>query len=199
MVRLFARALLLACCAVALGGCLSTKSYIDPALSPADKLSVKPIAHPAPIQVLFEFRTRGTPNAGGTTRLSPFVNGVMNESGLFTEVSNTPVISGRRLVMTMDNVPITTDAMAKGFGTGLTFGLVGTMVTDGYVMEATYTSLTGTPIKLTYHHAMHTTIGNASGPPGLVGKPPANAINDITTQLAWSVLRDLSRDERFAQ
>ena len=52
-------------------------------------------------------------------------------------------------------------------GTGLTFGLVGNMVTDGYVYEATFNAgESKPPVKLTYRHALHTTIGNASGPPG---------------------------------
>jgi hypothetical protein len=184
-----------------LGGCLSMNSYVDPALPAANKASVKPVSHPAPIQVLVEFRTKGVPNAGGTQRLTPVILDVAKESGLFSEVDVGPAANGRRLVITVDNVPITSesDAMTKGFGTGLTFGLVGTMVTDGYVCEAIYTAPSGAPVKFSYRHALHTTIGNASGPPGLVGKKPAEATRDIAAQLAWSILRDLSRNEGFAQ
>jgi hypothetical protein len=121
------------------------------------------------------------------------------DSRLFSEVSATPVASGRRIVITLDNVPITSssDAMAKGFGTGLTFGLIGTMITDGYVCEAVYSAPTGDPVTFTYRHAIHTTIGNASGPPGLAGHKPVDAGKIVAAQVTWSVLRDLSSSGRL--
>jgi hypothetical protein len=99
----------------------------------------------------------------------------------------------------IDNVPITdhNDAMAKGFGTGLTFGLIGTMVTDGYVCDATFSSPQGEPFKVQFKHALHTTIGNASGPPGLTGQSPELAAKALVTQLVYSVLRDLSKSGRL--
>lgn len=184
------------CAAALLSGCISAQSYVDAALPPADKASVQAASNPQPIQVLYEFRTRGTPNAKATELTSKTVMQAVKDSGLFSEISPAPVPSGRRLVITLDNVPITShdDAMAKGFGTGLTLGLVGSMVTDGYVCEATYSpGGSGDPVRFSYKHALHTTIGNASGPPGVVGRPPKEAIEALVAQLAWSVLRDLSR------
>jgi hypothetical protein len=187
------------CAAGALSGCVSIKMYVDPALAPADKQSVTAVAKPEPIQVLYEFRTKGVANATATQRTSTHVTDVLRNSGLFSEVSTSPVLNLRRLLITIDNVPITTEgeAMAKGFGVGLTFGLVGTMVTEGYICEATLSTPNAQPMSLNYRHALYATIGNASGPPGLAGHPPADAIKLLVDQLTWSVLRDVSKSGRL--
>ena len=185
--------------ALLLSGCISARSYVDSALPPADKTHVPAVERSQPVQALYEFRTRGVANAGATEQTRAAVMEVLQGSGVFSAVSAEPVAAGRRLIITIDNVPITSheDAMAKGFGTGLTFGLIGTMVTDGYVCEATYSAPAAEPVKLSYRHAIHTTIGNASGPPGLEGRTPAEAANLLVRQLTWSVLRDLGKAGRL--
>lgn len=185
--------------AAALSGCISAQSYVDSALPRAGKEDVAATASAQPIQVLYEFRTRGVPNAGATQQTSDAVLGVVRDSGLFSEVAPAPVASGRRLTITIDNVPITSkeEAMSRGFGTGLTFGLVGTMVTDGYVCEARYAIGAGEPFTLGYRHAVHTTIGNASGPPGIAAQKPIDAVKAVVSQLTWSIMRDLSRAGRL--
>ena len=55
----------LAAAALLLQGCLSMKSYVDPALPKAGKADVASVANPQPVQALFEFRTRGSTSAGG--------------------------------------------------------------------------------------------------------------------------------------
>jgi hypothetical protein len=185
--------------AVLLSGCLSPQVYVDPALPAAGKESVAPVAKPQPVQVLYEFRTKGAVNARATEFSSPFAMEVLRDSGLFSEISSAPVASQRRLSITVANVPITSegDAMAKGFGVGLTFGLVGTMVTDGYDCEATFSAPGTEPLKLNFKHALHTALGNTSGPPGVTGQKVGDAVKALITQLTWSVLRDLSKSGRL--
>lgn len=96
----------------------------------------------------------------------------------------------------IDNVAITDNAAAKGFGTGLTFGLVGSMVTDGYVCTMTYTR-DGKATETTVKHAMHSTIGNKAGPEGLTPMTPADAVNVIMDQLIWNGLKELSSKGAF--
>jgi hypothetical protein len=182
-----------------LSGCMSVKSFVDPALPMARADQVQSVASPQPIQLLYEFRTKGVPNAKATEFTSARVIEVIKQSKIFSEVSTIPVANQRRLIITLNNVPITGegDAKAKGFGTGLTFGLVGSMVTDGYECEATFTGTGSEPVKLNFKHALHTTIGNASGPPGLVGSSQKEALNQMLEQLTWSIVRDLSKSERL--
>jgi len=197
--RRFLQLFLVALSAVLLSGCLSAKSYIDSTLPKASREDVAKIANPQPVQLLYEFRSRGTANARATDQTASHVYAAAGESGLFSEVSKTPVANEHRLSIVIDNVPITSEdeAKAKGFGTGLTFGLVGTMVTDGYVCEATYSAPGMEPVKLKFNHALHTTIGNASGPPGLTGYSPRDASLMLVDQLTWSVLRDLSKSGKL--
>jgi hypothetical protein len=182
-----------------LSGCMSVKSFVDPMLPAARAEQVQAVASPQPIQLLYEFRTRGVPNAKATEFTSMRVTEVIKQSRIFSEVSSAPVANQRRLIVTVNNVPITSegDAKAKGFGTGLTFGLVGSMVTDGYECEATFTATGIEAVKFNFKHALHTTIGNASGPPGLVGSSQKEAMNQLLEQLTWSIMRDLSKSGRL--
>ena len=176
-----------------LGGCMPTM-YIDPALPPASRADVGPAAAPQAVQFLYEFQTRGSPNARATDLTRERALGAVKESGLFSVVSGEPQANGRRLTVVINNFPVTNDAASKGFGVGLTFGLVGTTVIDGYETRATFSSPGAVPLALEYKHAIHSTLGNTTPPPGL--KPEANvrdAINKLIDQLIWSVLRDVSR------
>ncbi len=181
---------------VLLSGCLSTRSYIDPALPLTGKADVGSATTPAPVQVLSEFRTNGNANARATALMRPRVLAVLNESGLFSLASETPTASAGRLTMVIDNVPLTENAAGKGFGTGLTFGAVGTMVSDGYTATMTYTR--GTESKeVTVKHAIHTTVGNHSGPPGLTPVSMDEAANKVIDQLTWNGLKQLSEKGAF--
>lgn len=193
-----ARLLALATMMIAgLSGCISMKSYVDPALPKAGKGDLVVAPEPKPVQVLFEFRSKGVANAAATSQIRPRVVAVATESGLFKEIASAgEAPSGGVLKVMIDNVAITDNAAAKGFGTGLTFGLVGSMVTDGYVCTMTYTR-DGKATETTVKHALHSTIGNKAGPEGLTPMKPADAVNVIMDQLIWNGLKDLSTKGAF--
>lgn len=181
-----------------LSGCLSAKMYVDPALPVVVKAEVMPTAQPRPVQVLFEFRTKGKANARATGEIRPRIVAVAAESGLFSTVSSNADTAGDGgvLKVVIDNVAITDNAAAKGFGTGLTFGLVGSMVTDGYVATATY-SRDGKSTEASVKHALHTTIGNHKGPEGLTAMEPQAAVHQVMDQIAWNVLKQLAEKKAF--
>lgn len=186
--------MLLASASVLLSGCLAPKMYIDTALPPASKADVAVKASPEPIQFLYEFQTRGTANARATENTRERALNVMKDSGLFSAISAEPQANQRRLTVTINNFPITQDAASKGFGVGLTFGLAGTTVTDGYDCRAVLTVPGAAPVSLQFKHALHTTIGNTSPPPGLVAEPSIQeAITKLISQLMWSIMRDMSK------
>ena len=180
-----------------LSGCISATSYVDPALPPVSLAEVTPPANPRPVQLLFEFRTRGSPNFTATDLVRPRVIAALSESRCFSSVTVTPQQGARLLSISIDNIVLTDDLEAKAFGTGLTFGLAGTMVTDGYVMEASLGGPGEAPANRTYRHALHTAIGNAPAPPGLAPMTPQEAVNRIIDQLVLSMLRDMARDGRL--
>lgn len=189
--RSLPRVLALLACSILLTGCLTTRSYVDPALPVVSRADFPEVVEPRPAQLLFEFRTNGNPNAAVTREVRPRVLAVADASGLFSAISQEPTEGASQLVIVIDNIPLTDNAAGKGFGTGLTFGAVGTMVSDGYRCTATWTE-NGTAFEASVEHALHTTVGNHSGPAGLQGVTTAEGINQVMDQLVWNVLRDLA-------
>ena len=179
---------------ISLSGCISPQSYIDPALPVLRAEDLPRVAQPRPVQVLFEFRTKGAPNAAATGHTKSTVMETVSASRLFSEVSETPVAGGRTLALVIDNVPVTEDAAQKGFATGLTLGLVGTTVTDGYVCTATYSAPGAAPKTRSVKHALHTSIGNTTPPAGLTAMKPADAIPILVRQMTLNALQALRKD-----
>jgi hypothetical protein len=191
--------MLLLITAALLTGC--AKPYLDPATKEIPRSEFRHITQPKPAHLVFEFQTKGAPNARATRALLDQVTQEVKESGLFASVDASVSPEVAILNITLNNVPITSssDAAAKGFVTGFTFGLVGSSVTDGYICTISYLAPgRPTPIVKTARHAIHTTLGNASPPPEAL--PVADlreAVHKMTTQILSNALRDLSQDSQF--
>ncbi|NZA28305.1 hypothetical protein H0E84_18170 [Luteimonas sp. SJ-92] len=182
-----------------LSGCLSTKTYVDPTLPTVSRTDLRAPANPRSANVLFEFRTKGNANARATQEVRPMVIQAVEESGLFSSVSDTASVpAGSQLKVVIDNVPVTDNAAAKGFGTGLTLGLAGSMVTDGYVCTVSYTA-DGTTTETVVNHALHTTIGNHGGPDGLAPMPMQQALTTLVHQMVFNALKDFSDRRLFEE
>ncbi|KAK43282.1 hypothetical protein BG58_34345 [Caballeronia jiangsuensis] len=176
-----------------------TSVYVDTQTKQVPVAQMKKVADPKPVQLVFEFQTKGAPNARATDTLSSAVSKEVKDSGLFSTVSSNPQPNAGMLSVTLNNVPITEDAASKGFVTGLTFGLAGNTVTDGYICTVSYLAPNRTtPIVKTARHAIHTTIGNANAPANAQKSPSAlDAINQMTLDVLSNALDDLSRDPAF--
>lgn len=182
-----------------LSGCLSTKFYVDPALPKVAKADFVAPADPKSANVLFEFRTKGNANARATQETRQIAVEAVRESGLFSNVvdgAGTPADGQLKIVI--DNIPITDNAAAKGFGTGLTLGLAGSMVTDGYVCTVSY-AVGGATSETTVKHALHTTIGNHGGPDGLTAVPVQQAVSTVVSQMVLNALKRLDDDDAFGE
>ena len=175
-------------------GCASL--YVDTATKEVPVSEMKKPAQLKPTQVVFEFQTKGAPNAAATKLLKDDVNAQVAGSGLFAPAAAT---GSAMLTISINNIPLTEDAASKGFVTGLTFGLAGSAVTDGYVCTVSYLPPgQSAPIVKTARHAIHATIGNASPPPG-AGKPVdgVTAAKTMARDVISNALRDLSIDPAF--
>jgi hypothetical protein len=177
-----------------LSGCLNPKMYVDPALPVVRAEEFRPATPVGPVQVIFEFRTEGSPNPTATDEVRPTVIGAIGKTGAFTRISDEPVPEGRTLTIVIDNVRLDGAGWARAFAAGFTFGLAGTTLTDGYVCTATYRGQGGRTNSKTVKHAIHTTLGNAAGPPGIAPMQPGEAVTQVMEQLTVSALRALSRD-----
>ena len=184
---------------LSLSACMTPHSYVDAKLGDTDYATLKKSIAPQPVQLLVEFQTKGVPNARVTDNVRSQVYEQVAQSGLFSQVSYSSVPSGRKLSITINNVPLTDNAAAKGFGVGLTFGLVGTMVTDGYECTASYVEPGHDVVTKVVKHAIYTTIGNASGPDGLKAMSIQQASITALRQLVGKSLEELDQSTDIAQ
>jgi hypothetical protein len=185
-----------------LGGCIMPTPYVDTTLKdlkPEDKVQV---ANPQPVQLVFEFQTKGTPNNQVTDMLKPVVLKTVQDSGAFSQVGDTPQSNGAILHISLNNVPLTDDAFAKGFATGLTLGLVGATVGDGYVCRVDYLPGGSAPtITKTERDAIYTSIGATAGTPAHAQKMKdyTEAANFMTRKIVANAVNDLAKDPAFGK
>jgi hypothetical protein len=182
-----------------LTGCAS--SYLDNNTREVPVAAMKKVSQPKPVHLVFEFQSKGAPNSRATDFLKESVAEQLKGSGMFSTVSQQPLEGAGMLNIALNNVPLTSEkeAMASGFVTGLTFGLAGSTVSDGYVCTATYLPAgQSTPVVATARHAIHTSMGNSSAPAN--ARKTANmeeAVRTMTREVVSNVLNDLSNNAAF--
>lgn len=145
------------------------------------------------MQLSFEFQSNGAPNAQATALLRGQVSDQVLASGLFSSV----VADGKSAMLNVavNNLPADTAAAAKGFVTGLTFGLAGNVVTDYYECKITYLPAgQSTPVVTTARHAIHTKLGAAGDPANAVKSASVeDAVRTMTRQIVSNALNALSQ------
>lgn len=192
--RLWAVALVVVC-AMAISGCITSKSYVDPTFAKTRYEDLTRPAQPLPLRVNVQFSRNGTPMPQHDNELRRYVESVLRGSGLVT-----PSDSGASgtISVSVDNITDMGAAAAKGFGTGLTFGLVGSTVQDGYVMNVALATNGGTVTKSGYKHLLITTLGNTKGPEGVTPTSIAAGSATIVEQMLLNALSDLQKDGLLA-
>jgi hypothetical protein len=185
--------------AAAMTGCMSMKPYVGGGVRdvPAAEY-VKPNPSHA-VQVLFNFQTKGVDNARVSAALKARVVDQISASHLFDSVSEAPVPGGALLIVNVNNVALDDNAFSKGFATGLTLGLAGSVAGDGYIGTAKYTPPAPAGlIAKEVHHSILTTIGNHDAPPNAVPAATMDeAVSRMLHQLVSNLLNDVSHDPAF--
>lgn len=183
--------------AALLTGCAT--HYLDSTMKEVPPSAYSRPAQPRPVQLVMEFQTKGVSNARATEHTKAMVRETVVATGLFSEVREAPVGGAGLLSVTINNVPLSDDAAAKGFIAGLTFGAAGQTVTDGYICTVSYLAPgQGTPVVKTAKHAIHTTVGAKSDPPNSQRVASIDeAVRTMVRQVTSSALSDLSRDAGF--
>ncbi|MFI4973419.1 MAG: hypothetical protein ACHP84_02645 [Caulobacterales bacterium] len=127
--------------AVALVGHTSAAAFVGTELTDVKASDRVTVAHPQPVQVIFQFQTKGAPNAAATKFVRQQVIDTVKQSGLFSEVSDAPVPNGAIISITVNDVASAKDmqdAEGKGFATGLTLGIAGSNIADHYICTVDY-------------------------------------------------------------
>ena len=181
-----------------LTGCLSIKSYVDPTLPKVGYGDLLARSDRKPVALLVAFHRNGEPATLGASTATKTVRAVVEKSNLFSSLLDQPKDDVDQLKIVLDNVADTGDAAGKGAVTGLTFGAKGSQVTDGYIMTATFRAPGKPAVTKVYRHALHSTIGNADAPAGLVAEESTQAAFDkVVEGLVLNLLRDLQKDEQL--
>jgi hypothetical protein len=191
--------LLLGLAVLLLPGCVTPTVYVSRALGdvPAEK-KVK-VADPQPVQLLFEFQTKGSFNSQATSFLQNKVEMAVQSTEVFSQTRWAPVPNGTVLSIKINNIVLTDNASAAAFMTGFTFGLAGSNTTDGYVCTLEYLPGPGQPkITKEVRHAIHTSIGNTDPPINSLKAPNVEqAIYMVTRQLVSHGVNQLASGPPF--
>jgi uncharacterized protein YifE (UPF0438 family) len=192
-----ARLLAMLAFAASFTGCAS--HYLDRNTKEIPVAQYKKPAQPKPVQLVFEFQTKGTLNTRATDYLKAQVLEQVQATQLFAPVEDKAVAGGALLSITLNNVPLDDSAFSKGFVTGLTFGLAGSTVSDGYVCTVKYLGEgQSEPITKMARHAIHTTMGASAAPENGVKVDNIEiGIRTMTRQVISNALNDLSNDASF--
>ena len=159
-----------------LTGCLTPKSYLDPQYP---QLSVASIAQPAqaiPVKVSVNFQAQGKDVPTANAELKAIVERSLRSTAVF---SPTESISTPSLYVNINNTGDQQQAKNQGLATGLTFGAVGSKITDYYDINFKYNDAQGVAHDASFKHAIITTIGNAKGPEGQKALSIPTAFNQI--------------------
>ncbi len=178
-------------------GCISSKSYVDPSFGKATYDDIQKVETQHAMLVDIEFQRNGEAFPDANAEVRSHVERTLRASGVIT-----PALDGtpKRIKVTVNNVADLGEAAAKGFGTGLTFGAVGTLVTDYYEVSITYTDEDGELTTKEYKHALHTTIGN-KGAPFENAEPmsPASAFGVIVEQVLLNFIQEMQQEGKLVR
>jgi hypothetical protein len=179
----------LVCCTVMLQGCLSVHSYVDPQYHHANFEDLTRVEPPYALAVKVEYQLNGKNRPKADRALLDHVERSLRASGVAVPYEGKGNADGE-LIVTVNDVGDTGAAAAKGFGTGLTFGLIGSHVSDNYEVTVRLTQM-GLVTEQKYHHVIMSTVGNASGPPGVPAVAPGTAMNKVADDVVLNFLKDM--------
>jgi hypothetical protein len=171
-------------------GC--SQSYVDPSYGKVAYENLNRRDVPAQWQITVEFQRNGVAFPRVDELLRENVERVVRASGVAVPAVDA---AAPELRVVVNNIADINKAMAKGFGTGLTLGLAGSLVTDYYEMEIVLTDGGKVFRKSGYKHAIHTAVGNSSGPTGVVASASlSEAFNTVVEELMLNALKDIENE-----
>lgn len=170
-----------------LAGCISPKSFLDPNYPKVSYEELQRRSSPLKLTLTTQFQRNGEPLARVDSMLKDSTERILRASGVIA-----PVTEGGegQIRLVLNNIADLGAAGAKGIGTGLTLGLIGTTVTDAYEMSVTIAVGARTFTRTAVKHAFHTAVGNSSTPQGVETVPPNVAFERVLEQMILRVLKE---------
>ena len=188
MMRLTALLKLVLICGLT-SGCLAPRSFPDPSIPMTGYTAVERQASPIPLRVSIVFERRGEHFPRADAILQGVAERTLRGSGTILPDASAP----GEIKVIVNNTGDLGDAAIKGFGTGLTFGLVGTTVTDNYEMSVTITDKGQTITRTGIRHAIRSAIGNTSLPDGVQPVSATVAFDRVVESMLLGALADMQR------
>ncbi|MBJ9740350.1 hypothetical protein I5523_11895 [Acinetobacter oleivorans] len=182
--------------ATQLTGCLSVKSYVDPAYKSLSYSDIKKPAQPIPVVLTTEFQRNGAvvPKAG--KELQSAVERSLRATGVFSPTAQANGEKQAKLHLTANNVADLGEAAGKGVLTGLTFGAVGNAIADKYEFKFNYIDAQGKEVSERYPHMILTTVGNKKAPIENVQPMSINeAFNKVVDDVVIRFSSDLQKQQ----
>jgi hypothetical protein len=172
-------------------GCVSSKSYVDPAFGKVTYDSLPIPANPHKLSITAEFQRNGVHLPEVDSELYGHVERVLRASRFAVPAQDK---SEGAIKVVVNNIADIEKAKSMGFGTGFTFGAAGSWITDYYEMNVEYVLGEKSFNKSGYKHQLHTTIGNKKGPEGVLPVTAAAGFADIVEDLLLNFLGDLYKE-----
>ena len=172
--------------AILLAGCISPRSYLDPS---QQKISYSDLARPdkpLSLRLTTEFQRNGEPNPKANPTLLDNSSRILRASGIVDPDGPNSVGS---INIVVNNVADIASAATKGFGTGLTLGLVGSTVSDNYELTMTISINEKKVTKSGIRNGIATAIGNTSIPPGVEIFTTSLAFQKVLEQMILEALQ----------
>ena len=148
------------------GYATASKSYVDPSYGKVQYSDIIKPAQPYKLRLKVEFQRNGQHLPQVDSELMRQVDHVIRATGFAIPIPEGEA-GADELSIVVNNIADLAEAKRKGYVTGGTLFLKGSVVTDYYEMHATATIASRTIAKSGYKHAIHTTIGRAKGPEGV--------------------------------
>jgi hypothetical protein len=175
-------------------GCVSPKTFVDPSVPKVSYEDIERRAEPLRLTLAVEFQRNGQPFPKVDSQLKDKAERLLRATGLIVPTDEQPVGDIKIIVNNIGDIGA---AAATGFGTGLTFGLVGSTVMDSYEMTISITVNGKTVTRTAIRHALYTAIGNATLPPGVEIVPTNVAFDRVIEQMLLRGLHDMQKADEL--
>lgn len=190
----FVVAAVLSC--AALVGCSTPKSFVDPSVPKVSYDDIKKRAEPLKLKLLAEFQRNGEHLTKVDSTLRDSTERVLRGTGVIVATNDQPIGEIR---VVCNNIADMASARAKGFGTGLTFGLAGSTITDAYELTISITVNGKTVTRSAIKDSIFTIIGRGNVPEGVESLPPNVAFERVLEQMILRSLQDMQKTGELSQ